>query len=323
MERNQSIDLVKIVAMFGVISLHCCLGRLDNPIAFVMSRLSGISIPLFFMVSGYLLVGKDGNYKYTLRKIFGIIKFVFIITASYGIIYSIVKGFDIKKILLFFFGSFVQKGPFWMFWYFGAMCLIYLFLPILLYMKRRVKYFFLKLLVLLVCIDFIVFISTLLFHFEYNIIQSFRLWNWVTYFSLGALVKELLDHNKVIMKLDALWCILFAVLFIIFVYYCRPYIGGVEYFFTTPLCMVYAVWVFITILKLDIKDNKYIEQLSLLFLPVYTIHFFIIKIFRYYIHIDSIGYISVLIDWVFVSAITISISLILMKNRFIESIFRI
>ena len=72
MERNQSIDLIKIIAMIMVIGLHVNIGRLDNPIAFVISRTSGIAIPLFFMVSGFLLWGRKDNVKYSLKKIFNI-----------------------------------------------------------------------------------------------------------------------------------------------------------------------------------------------------------------------------------------------------------
>lgn len=308
--------------MFGVISLHCCLGKLDNPIAFIMSRLSGISIPLFFMVSGYLLVKKDGDYKYVLKKVLGIIKFVFIITVSYGLINGILKGFDFNKIFLFFGGAFVQKGPFWMFWYFGAMCLVYLSLPILLYLKKRVRYFFIKLLVLLVCIDFVVFVLTLQIHFEYNIIQSFRLWNWLTYFTIGASIREYLSDKKGQLNWNVSLCILFAVFFITFVYYCRPYIDSIEYFFTTPLCMVYAFVVFFTITRLDVKSNKYIEQLSLLFLPVYTFHYFIIVYFRKF-YITFYEFLSPIFEWVVVSFITICVSFLLMKLPFIKDVFRI
>ena len=43
-ERNQSIDLVKIIAMMGVMALHTCLGRTDNLPGFVLSRTFGLRL---------------------------------------------------------------------------------------------------------------------------------------------------------------------------------------------------------------------------------------------------------------------------------------
>lgn len=309
------------MAMLGVICLHCCIGRLDNPIAFVMSRLSGISIPLFFMVSGYLLVEKDGSYNYSLKKILGIIKFVFIITISYWFLYSFLNGFDLNKLLTFFLYSFVQKGPFWMFWYFGAMCLVYLLLPILLSCKRIVSNFFLKLLAFLICIDFVIFVLTLQVHLEYNVTQCFRLWNWLTFFTIGALIKEHLFAVKGLLKYNILLCVVSALLFISFVYYCRFVIDGVEYFFTTPLCMLYAFSVFLTIASVNIKYNKIIDELSKLFLPVYSLHYFVIIFYRKFLYIPSWVFISPFFDWIIISIMTLFISYLLMRIPVMKKIF--
>ena len=213
--------------MLGVISLHCNTDRLDNPIAFVLSRVAGISIPLFFMVSGYLQIGKDGSWSYSLRKIIGILRFVFICCLVYWIghvIHHQELDFYLFKIFL---KSFVQKGPFWMFWYFGAMCLLYLFLPLLRWCDRRFEMFYPKLLLGLVCIDFIVFVMTFAFRWEYTIIQSFRMWNWLTYFSLGAMVRKHSLGAK-----GSLVAVLIAMLiFVVFVFFSKGHINGIEYFF--------------------------------------------------------------------------------------------
>lgn len=58
--RNQSIDLIKIMAMCLVICLHTTHQYLTsgiNDIIFVLYNTSAIAIPLFFMVSGFLLIG--------------------------------------------------------------------------------------------------------------------------------------------------------------------------------------------------------------------------------------------------------------------------
>ena len=93
-ERNQSVDLVKIIAMMGVMALHTCLGRTDSLSGFVLSRSFGLSIPLFFMVSGYLMQGRKIDWRYSVRKVVGILRFTFIICISYWIVHSMRLGVD-------------------------------------------------------------------------------------------------------------------------------------------------------------------------------------------------------------------------------------
>ena len=45
--RNQSIDLIKIIAMIGVMALHTCINRTNELPGFFLSRTFGLSIPLF------------------------------------------------------------------------------------------------------------------------------------------------------------------------------------------------------------------------------------------------------------------------------------
>lgn len=44
--RNQAIDLIKIIAMIGVISLHTYINRTNELSGFFFSRTFGLSIPL-------------------------------------------------------------------------------------------------------------------------------------------------------------------------------------------------------------------------------------------------------------------------------------
>ena len=44
-KRNQSIDLVKIFAMFGVMALHSTIDETNTTVGFILSRIAGISVP--------------------------------------------------------------------------------------------------------------------------------------------------------------------------------------------------------------------------------------------------------------------------------------
>ncbi|MBD5197412.1 MAG: acyltransferase family protein [Bacteroidales bacterium] len=62
MSRNYSIDAIKIVAMLGVIMLHTShdlMSESGYDLASFMYKSAVASIPLFFMVSGYLLLGRQ------------------------------------------------------------------------------------------------------------------------------------------------------------------------------------------------------------------------------------------------------------------------
>ena len=63
MKRNYNIDLIKSIAYIGVILLHVAgktfLANNSGPIIGQIIYYTGtISVPLFFMINGYLLLGK-------------------------------------------------------------------------------------------------------------------------------------------------------------------------------------------------------------------------------------------------------------------------
>ncbi|WP_320911895.1 acyltransferase family protein [Eisenbergiella porci] len=92
--RIASLDLAKIIAMLGVIALHTqrCLstGVLYNPVLYYGSR---FCMPVFFMINGYLILGKsDFGFIYYKKKIFNIIR-ILIIWSAFGFFYSLLlKG---------------------------------------------------------------------------------------------------------------------------------------------------------------------------------------------------------------------------------------
>lgn len=324
MERNQSLDLIKIIAMIMVIGLHVNIGRLDNPIAFVISRTSGIAIPLFFMVSGFLLWGRKVNVKYSLKKIFNILKFSLLVCFAYWLLFDLRHGKGIDYLWSLCKGCFIQQERMGVLWYLGAMLILYALLPIINYLDSKYRFFIIYINLILLSIIFVTFTLNLYMHFEQNyIIQTFRIWNWLFYFSLGGIIKEsnslhyiLLSKNKF-----GLLTFLFCGVFVLYVYYMKNHMGGIEYYFGTPLCWLYASSMFIFILSLNIKESKIIKELSNLFLPVYVIHITVIKI----IHGSSLfNFLSLpLLDFILVSIICIIIGLFIMRIPYINRVFKI
>lgn len=67
-DRIQSLDFIKIIAMLSVMGLHSTYSFIDEShigVADIIYRTSVIAIPLFFMVSGFLLLGRTKvDYRY-------------------------------------------------------------------------------------------------------------------------------------------------------------------------------------------------------------------------------------------------------------------
>lgn len=182
-ERNQSVDLIKIVAMMGVMALHTCLDRTDGMLGFVLSRTFGLSVPLFFMVSGFLMQGRCVDWEYSVRKVRGILRFTFIICFAYWLIHSIRHGFEFVGLAKLWIGSFLQKGQFGLFWYFGSMILLYLILPYYNRLEIKNHNFLPCAIVCLLTIVFCFFMADYTLDFERNYIpQSLRLWYWILFF---------------------------------------------------------------------------------------------------------------------------------------------
>ena len=164
--RNLSIDVIKIVGMLGVIMLHSTHDFMSESgwdIASFMYKSAVVSIPLFFMVSGYLLIGRSNTgYVYVFKKIGRILRYVAIFIFSYWLLYSIVKvSFSIEKLFSIFYESFIAVGPFYVFWYFAAIMLIYLLLPIINHIFNRNSSIFIGITLLLLVVQDMVFLHNL------------------------------------------------------------------------------------------------------------------------------------------------------------------
>lgn len=85
--RNINLDLLKVLACVGVVLLHTTMGGFKetgswNLLAYLY-YLGTYSIPLFFMINGYLLLGKrEITYLYILQKV----KWILITVSSWTFI---------------------------------------------------------------------------------------------------------------------------------------------------------------------------------------------------------------------------------------------
>lgn len=305
--------------MLGVISLHSNLGKTDvYPTAFVMSRIAGISIPLFFMVSGYLMLDREIDQRYLIRKIIRILQFVFIIVFCHWMIVRWFTNYSFLAMLKTFVGSFLQRGRFGVFWYLGSMCIIYVVLPLIQKVCSHKSQVFV-LLGLLGGICFVFFELDAELSLEKTFIpQTFRIWYWLFYFVMGGVIKRYSSA----FAFSFITLLLYAVVFLLFVYWFKYKISGIEYFFGAFICWVYAFVAFTYFISKNITSN-FVSLLSSLFLPCYALHMTVIGCYQKYIDTTCLGLWSPVVDYILVVILTIGISLLIVHIPIVKNIFKI
>ena len=311
--RNISLDLLKVLACIGVILLHTTMGGFKetgswNLLAYLY-YLGTYSIPLFFMVNGYLLLGKrEITYPYILQKV----KWILITVSSWSIIVWLFKRDfavnPIKKIV----GSLLQKGYFFQFWFFGALILIYLCLPVLktvINSKRKYVY----ILSLLVAIGFIVELANIFLQMpiQTHVMQTFRLWTWFFYYLLGGYiaqfnVEKLKYRFKNWMKIVSILLVLISPIILFFLAKNTYHNLFAEYFYDILFVKFTSLGIFLTIFSLSLHENgsKWIVSLSNQTMGVFIIHTYVMKILEKLIDLSFAG------AYLWFSIFTLSISFI-------------
>lgn len=326
--RNQSLDLLKIIAMIGVIALHSSKAYIVSgqfSMSDIIYNFGMVSMPMFFMVSGYLLLNRENiTYAYAIKKIWGIVRFVAIITISFSFLVCIKNGFSWTIFAENFFGSFVQKGSFSVFWYFGAIIICYSLMPWLskLLLDSCVKYLMVLSVFFIASVSF--FCQTLIsgggIIYEFQMPSTFRLYYIIFYFMLGGII-----HFIPKIKIPIIYLVFLLIVTFFHKEYLDDYIASefASLFYSSPVVMLLCLCFFIYFNGLPVNNNKVITELSKLFLPVYTIHMFAIgfvtRVMPYSLDLS----IQCLIVWVGVTVISILVSYMIMKIPFANKIFRI
>lgn len=120
------------------------------------------------------------------------------------------------------------------------------------------------------CVCCAVFAANVCWDFEQHVTQTFRLWNWLFYFLLGAYVRE---HGERLRWVRWWHAALTTILYVGF--FLLVGLSSNAFYFCSPLCMVHTLVVFVVILRLKVEGSVWVARLSGTFLPVYTLHGFI------------------------------------------------
>jgi len=275
MTRNMNLDLIKCIACFAVVGLHA-VGMIDYTVYY----LCGCGVPLFFMVNGYLLLSKEQlTYSYICKKILQIIKIVFIWNLLIILPVLLFRHKMVNPVTLSI-NSLLQKGYLWHFWFFGALLLIYLLLPLFHKFFSAGRYF--HPVVVFFCLGCCLFMSIASMINGYAIHayipQSLRVWTWLFYFCIGGLIPSLLSHIRklpvwihVLLTLSAL-CINNQALKHIGLNLTGSRIA--DYYYDNASSILYYLLLFTLLLRISLKGKacKAIVFLSRLTMGIFILH---------------------------------------------------
>lgn len=313
--------------MLGVVALHCQLyiPRVYSSTFYLSTLASGFPIPLFFMVSGYLMFSREPNVGYAVKKILKILRFLIEFVGIFWLLACMPKGSCIIYWPKFVALAMLQEGPLPVFWYFGAMCILYALLPLLLYLDKRFPKFLIIFVASLFVIENLVFVLNCMIGLDQKIHQSLRVWNWLFYFSLGGLLlKHKSSFSKV--KVSFWYILLLAMCYTIFYSVVKshfPIMKNTDLCYGNFICTLYALSIFAYSMQHTIYKSKLISQLSPLFLPVYSLHLFVYEYYFDYVNLGVLGEASPFIDFILVALATICISWCIMRTPILNRIFRI
>ncbi len=324
-ERNLNLDFIKILAMVFVVGLHTntkfYIGNIDINIHYIWT-ICGTAIPLFFTVSGYLLLGrKFSDSQYSIKKIWGIVRFVFVVCWIYWLImFLITKEPHWDKLYKDPLGAFLMGGAFWQFWYFGAMNIIYILYPIINNIYNNKQILFIRIFICIIIICAIIHILNIITPgtLEAKIPQSLRVWNWLMYFCLGGIIKKYQKniHWRWVLILAVAYCLMLDL-----VSYFNPTMMKPDYNFASPLTLLYIYCLFNVLNHLDVHSiSNGIKWLSPMFLPVYTIHPFFIYNTTPIRRLFHAGY---PIYWMLITVASIIVSWVIMQTKVGKWVFRI
>lgn len=328
--RNINLDLLKVLACVGVVLLHTTMGGFKETGAWnfltYLYYLGTYSIPLFFMVNGYLLLGKrEITYSYILQKI----KWLLITVSSWTFIVWLFKRDFTENLIKKIIGSLIQKGYFFQFWFFGALILIYLCLPILrqfLNSKRSYLYS----LSLLMTIGLIFELSNILLQIPIQtyVIQTFRLWTWFFYYLLGGYIaqftiEEIESRFKNWMKIVSILLLLISPIILFFIAKTIYHNLFAEYFYDTLFVKVSTLGIFLTILMLTLNENRResIVSLSNQTMGVFIIHTYIMKVWEKVLGFNFVG--AYLLFALFTLSVSFIIVGMLMKIPYFNRIVKL
>lgn len=316
--RDPGIDLVKIVAMVMVVTMHVTYPFPRDYLTLTWGLYYSCTpaIPLFFMVSGFLLLPRAPSsvpLTYVPRKIWALIRLFILSVLIYYAIYNALGV--LHGGLINYFKRYIIYNS--ILWFLIAMAAVYLFYPVLNRLWRHRKAY-IAVLVFLGTMSVGAFVLDILYDFEArHIIQYARLWYWLFYFMLGGLL-----HRFTLPEMS-LWPLLAVVLTVMYLQDWFIFKDmHLEYDYGSPVTMLLSATVFGLCRHSRLARWSALKPFSALFLPVYILHLPVFKLLRTALPIWTFTGSKVCLI-LLTLAVTVGISRLIMRTRVGRWIFHL
>ena len=289
-KREYGLDLLKVFACLGVVAIHT-LNINKGLLNMIFAMSATLSIPIFLMVGGYLMLKRPGfSWRYALKKVMTILLVCLcweaLHAAAHYMVYREVRAFVQSWAMDFF-----QQGLFYHFWYMGALIFMYLAMPLVEQLMQRSSAVYRNVLIGLGCFNAVTdLILTLTGNrILMSVPQSLRLHFWLFYAMLGGWIAR---NPEPIAKLRSglkLWHTLAAVAVMIpYVRYVGLYAYGgadLELFYGSILVQItgFLVFVYGQGLKLSEITGKWIVRLGSLTMGIYIMHPFVLAVLNKFV----------------------------------------
>ena len=274
-ERNIQIDLLRVAATVAVVRLHA--GG-SGIISDIFHYLCSFAVPVFFMISGYLLLSKDVvEWSYIGERVLKYIRLVICWSILLALAQSIIKRGFVNPFTILL-QSILQHGLLWQGWYIWSLLVVTILTPFLHGLMHAPKWRRFTSIILGAVVVFVHILDLTVavsrgFPVQKLVPQSLRIWTYLFYYWMGGLAsaqQHTKDRRKSVLLLTVL-----VVPYQIIV--CRNIFAlhTQEYCYISPLFILWDTILFDVSLMLSIKSNKLViivQQMSKLTLGVYLIH---------------------------------------------------
>lgn len=324
MNRNYSIDVLRIISAIAVIMIHVVTSPVYNSANVINTSVENNlelikdlmlwSVPVFFMITGYCLLKKqECTYKYCFSHVFKYLEVLFSVGLFYSLMEEIFTAKTINYTLVIKSVLNVISGNLWdHMWFVYSIIGVYLVMPVIhSFMQQGAKN---------VCI-----LTGLLFFFTIfcpainkwlPIGIDFPFGGYLFYVCLGGAIAKCRIKKELLY-----FCCLSGGLSIM----CMVTVAGTHSFgYRDMLVCLIAMSIFLIVNKIDIKPNKLILKISECTWGIYLIHPFFINIAIKLLKIDlltSLPYVKLSVFALIVSIISFITTYMLRKIPFIKKLF--
>lgn len=292
MVKNRFIyfDVMKIICIFLVIINHSHLYLTENGIFFhflhfSIFSISKVAVPIFMMISGALMLGKNDSYDVILKKRIPRVYLACLFSTLIGVFFYKIDFFD--TFFKFILGG--QISSLYFLWYIYVLVILYLLTPLLNRMiihfnKDDFNCFFILFLIVPSIIQFLMFV----FEFDFNLIDVVgRIYNQysflinIGYYVLGYFLfsnKDNLNIKKLIYSF--LFGFVLSMIYLCLGFFNKGTIVNLKYDSFPVVLMSASLFVFLINYFNDV-NNKYLKKIIIIFsecsFGVYLTHVYLLE----------------------------------------------